>query len=517
METLQNLPIGIQTFEKLRKQGFLYVDKTDLVYQLANTGQFYFLSRPRRFGKSMLISTLKAYFQGKKELFEGLAIEKLETKWTKHPVLHLDLNIIKKGDPASLDAILNVTLRDWEKEYGSDPSENTFGTRFRGVITRAYQQTGQLVVILVDEYDKPILEELDNEALQEARRSTLKEFYGALKALDEYIRFGLLTGVTKFSKVSVFSGINNLRDISLSETYATICGITDEDIDTKLMAYVKRIADKNGMTVEQAREELRSRYDGYHFSKNSPGVYNPFSLLNAFDDCEFRNYWFATGTPSYLVHLLKKHHSNLEEVATRECDADVIESTDPQSSDPVPVIYQSGYLTIKGYNPRFNTYKLGFPNKEVEDGFLKYLLPNYTTISPSSTAFNIRNFVQEIESGRIDDFMRRLSSLFADTPYELVKDLENHYQNVMFIVTKLMGLYVNAEYHTSQGRIDLVLQASDYVYVMEFKLDGTAEEALQQINDKGYARPFETSGRRLMKVGVNFSATTRNIDRWIIE
>jgi hypothetical protein len=517
METLQNLPIGIQTFQKLRKQGYLYVDKTDLVYQLANSSQFNFLSRPRRFGKSMLISTLEAYFEGDSESFEGLAIEKLETKWTKHPVLHLDLNIIKKGDPVSLDAILNVTLRDWDKEYGSDPSENTFGTRFRGIIMRAYQQTGQLVVILVDEYDKPILEELDNEALQESRRSTLKEFYGALKSLDKYIRFCLLTGVTKFSKVSVFSGINNLKDISLSESYATICGITDEDIDTKLMAYVKRIADKNGMTVEQAREELRSRYDGYHFSENSPGVYNPFSLLNAFDDCTFRNYWFATGTPSYLVHLLKKHHSNLEEIATTECDADVLESTDPQSSDPVPVIYQSGYLTIKGYNPRFNTYKLGFPNKEVEDGFLKYLLPNYTTVSPSSTAFNIRNFVQEIESGRIDDFMHRLSSLFADTPYELVKDLENHYQNVMFIVTKLMGLYVNAEYHTSQGRIDLVLQTSDYVYVMEFKLDGTAEEALAQINDKGYARPFEVSGRRLMKVGVNFSATTRNIDRWIIE
>jgi hypothetical protein len=389
METLQKLPIGIQTFQKLRKQGYLYVDKTDLVYQLANSSQFNFLSRPRRFGKSMLLSTLEAYFEGDRESFEGLAIEKLETKWTKHPVLHLDLNIIKKGDPVSLDAILNVTLRDWEKEYGSDPSENTFGTRFRGIIMRAYQQTGQLVVILVDEYDKPILEELDNEALQEARRSTLKEFYGALKSLDKYIRFCLLTGVTKFSKVSVFSGINNLKDISLNETYATICGITDEDIDTKLMAYVKRIADKNGMTVEQAREELRSRYDGYHFSENSPGVYNPFSLLNAFDDCTFRNYWFATGTPSYLVHLLKKHHSNLEEIATTECDADVLESTDPQSSDPVPVIYQSGYLTIKDFDPEFRVYTLGFPNKEVEDGFLKYLLPNYTAISPSSTAFNI--------------------------------------------------------------------------------------------------------------------------------
>ncbi len=517
METLQKLPIGIQTFQKLRKQGFLYVDKTDLVYQLANSSQFNFLSRPRRFGKSMLISTLEAYFEGDRESFEGLAIEKLETKWTKHPVLHLDLNVADYQTKDTLRNKLSCELSKWEAVYGANPTEKELGDRFAGVICRAYEQTGQLVVILIDEYDKPILETLDNEELQANYRATLKGFYGALKSLDKYIRFCLLTGVTKFSKVSVFSGINNLKDISLSETYATICGITDEDIDTKLMAYVKRIADKNGMTVEQAREELRSRYDGYHFSKNSPGVYNPFSLLNAFDDCEFRNYWFATGTPSYLVHLLKKHHSNLEEVATRECDADVIESTDPQSSDPVPVIYQSGYLTIKDFDPEFRVYTLGFPNKEVEDGFLKYLLPNYTTISPSSTAFNIRNFVKEIQSGRIDDFMRRLSSLFADTPYELVKDLENHYQNVMFIVTKLMGLYVNAEYHTSQGRIDLVLQTSDYVYVMEFKLDGSAEEALAQINEKGYARPFETSGRRLMKVGVNFSATTRNIDRWIIE
>jgi hypothetical protein len=517
MEALKNLPIGLQSFEDIRKKNFLYVDKTAYVYQLTSTSKYSFLSRPRRFGKSLLISTLHAYFEGRKELFEGLAIAKLEKDWLKYPVLHLDLNIVKRGNPTGLDSILNVTLCEWEKLYGTEASEDTFGTRFRGVIKRAYEQTGRQVVILVDEYDKPILEEIDNEDLQEQRRNTLKEFYGVLKTLDRYIRFAFLTGVTKYSKVSIFSDLNNISDISMDKQYVAICGITDEEIDTVCAPYVQRLATEIGCTYQKARDELRLRYDGYHFCENTVGIYNPYSLLNTFSVNRFRNYWFESGTPSYLVSLLKKYHFQLEKLTTAETDGESLRSTDTQSKDPIPIIYQSGYLTIKDYDPRFRSYTLGFPNVEVEEGFMKFLLPYYSSATESETTFHVRKFVQDVEGGKVDDFLKRLSSLFADTPYELVKELENHYQNVIFIVSKLMGFYVKAEYHTSEGSIDLMLQTSNYTYVLEFKFNGTAEEALAQINDKQYALPFECDNRTLIKVGVNFSSKTRNIDHWLVE
>jgi hypothetical protein len=516
MEALKNMPIGVQNFESLRKEGYFYVDKTALVYQLVTTGKYYFLSRPRRFGKSLLQSTLHAYFEGRKELFEGLAIEKLEKDWIKYPVLHLDLNLIKRGDQQSLDSILNNALGKWEKIYNLTPSENTFGVRFANVIERAKEVTGQDVVILIDEYDKPILEEIDNPDVQERQREVLKQFYSVLKNLDGYIKFALLTGVTKFSKVSVFSGLNNLYDISMDNRFATICGITDEELDTVFVPYIQRLASVMQRSYDEVREVLRVNYDGYHFCEDSVGMYNPFSILCTFQSNKIKSYWFETGTPSYLVYLLKKHNYNLEQMATSVVDEDVLNSVDSQSTNPIPVIYQSGYLTIQDYDPEFGLYTLGFPNKEVENGFLKFLLPNYASIDNTQAAFFITNFVKEIRAGKVDDFLKRLSSLFADTPYELVKDLENHYQNVLFIVTKLMGFYVKAEYHTSEGRIDLVLQTNDYTYVMEFKLDGTAEEALAQINDKNYALPFATDNHRLVKVGINFSSKTRNIDRWVI-
>jgi hypothetical protein len=511
------MPIGVQDFESLRKEGYLYVDKTALVYELVKTGKYYFLSRPRRFGKSMLQSTLHAYFEGKKELFEGLAIEKLEKDWIKYPVFHLDLNLIKRGDPKSLDSILDGALSKWEKSYDLTTTESTFGIRFANVIERAKEVTGQDVVILVDEYDKPILEEIDNPDVQERQREVLKQFYGVLKNLDGYIKFALLTGVTKFSKVSVFSGLNNLYDISMDNRFVSICGITDEELDTVFVPYIQRLATALHRSYDEVREVLRVNYDGYHFCEDSIGIYNPFSLLCTFQSNKIKSYWFETGTPSYLVYLLKRYNFNLEEMATAEVDEDVLNSVDSQSKNPLPVIYQSGYLTIKGFEPEFGLYTLGFPNKEVENGFLKFLLPNYTSIDNTQSASFITNFVKEIRTGKVDDFFKRLSSLFADTPYELVKDLENHYQNVIFIVAKLMGLYVKAEYHTSEGRIDLVLQTDDYIYVMEFKFDGTAEKALAQINDKNYALPFAVDHRKVVKIGVNFSSKTRNIERWVIE
>jgi hypothetical protein len=517
MSELQNLPIGIQNFESLRKDGYLYVDKTALVYRLVTSGRYFFLSRPRRFGKSMLLSTLQAYFEGKKELFEGTAIAQLEKGWTKYPVLHLDLNTEDYSTEGALPNKISTTLIQWEKRYGAEPSEKTLATRFEGIIRRAAEQAGQRVVILVDEYDKPILQTIDNPEVQATYRRVLKGFYGALKSMDGYIKFAFLTGVTKFGKVSVFSDLNNLNDISMDKRYTTICGLTDEEIDSVFPAYIQRLAEAQDMTTEEAREKLRQFYDGYHFMDESPAIYNPFSVLNALDKAQFSNYWFETGTPSYLVYLLQLHHYNLEELPTSVASVDSLNSIDSQSTDPIPVIYQSGYLTIKDYDREFEYYTLGYPNKEVEDGFLRFLLPYYTSVKTSQSLYQIGQFVREVRTGQTEAFLKRLMGLFADYPYELVKDLENHYQNVFYLLIKLMGLYVDAERHTSQGRIDLFIRTDEYAYVMEFKLNGTAEQALQQIHDKQYTLPFEVDHRKLICVGVNFSSQTRNIERWVIE
>ena len=509
-------PVGIQNFEKIRKDGYFYIDKTALIYQLVKTGSYYFLSRPRRFGKSLLISTLEAYFQGKKELFAGLAMEKLEKDWIKYPVLHLDLNIEKYDQPGSLDKILNDNLAYWESLYGTRPTETSFSLRFAGIIRRACEQTGQRVAILIDEYDKPLLQAIGDEDLQKEFRNTLKPFYGVLKSLDGCIKFALLTGVTKFGKVSVFSDLNNLNDLSMWNRYIDICGITDKELHDNLETEMHEFAEAQGLTYEQFRDELREFYDGYHFTHNSIGIYNPFSLLNAFGRYAFGSYWFETGTPTYLVELLKRNHYDLERMANTETDADVLNSI-YGDEDPIPVIFQSGYLTIKGYDKEFGLYRLGFPNKEVEEGFMKFLVPFYTRFNKVEAPFEIQKFVKELRAGDIDSFFSRLRSFCADTPYELVSDLELHYQNVLFILYKLLGFYVKAEHHTSDGRIDLVLQTDKFIYVMEFKLDGTAEEALQQINEKRYALPFEMDSRRIFKIGVNFSNKTRTIEKWLVE
>ena len=499
-------PIGVQNFESLRKDGYLYIDKTELIYKLVSGGRYYFLSRPRRFGKSLLISTLEAYFQGKKELFQGLAMEQLEKEWTVRPVLHIDLNIERYNRPENLNDILNYTICGWEKFYGSDPSETSLSLRFAGVVRRAHEQTGHRVAILVDEYDKP---------LQEEYRSILKPFYGVLKTMDGHIRLAMLTGVTKFGKVSVFSDLNNLNDISMDDRYASLCGLTESEIHRYMKEGIQNLAATQHLTYGETCRKLEELYDGYHFTPGSEGIYNPFSILRTMDSGIFGSYWFETGTPTYLVTLLKQGRCDLSEMATAVTDAETLNSV-YGDDEPLPVIYQSGYLTIKGYNPRFESYTLGFPNKEVEEGFLKFLVPYYTPIRKSAMNFELQKFVREIESGNVDSFMTRLQSFMADTPYELIRDQELHYQNVMFIVSKLLGFYVQAEYHTSQGRIDLLLQTDRFVYIMEFKLEGSAEEALMQIEDKNYTAPFASDPRKVLKVGINFSATTRNIDRWLV-
>ena len=509
-------PIGIQNFEKLRKSGYLYVDKTELIYRLVKRGSYYFLSRPRRFGKSLLISTLEAYFQGKRELFQGLAMEELEREWVQHPIFHLDLNIEKYDSMESLGNILNDNLTRWENVYGREASEVSFPLRFAGVIRRAHEQTGQRVVILVDEYDKPMLQAIHNEELQQEFRNTLKPFYGVLKTMDGDIKFALLTGVTKFGKVSVFSDLNNLNDISMDNRYVALCGMTGEEIHRYFEADLRELASTQKMTYQETCDRLKESYDGYHFVENSEGIYNPFSVLNTFDKMKFGSYWFETGTPTYLVELLKQNHYNLEQMAHEETNSEVLNSIYADES-PIPVIYQSGYLTIKDYDEEFGNYTLGFPNREVEEGFIKFLMPFYTNVDKVESPFEIQQFVKEIRNGKPDAFLRRLQSFFADTPYELIRDLEVHYQNVLFIVFRLVGFYVKAEYHSSEGRVDLVLQTDRYIYVMEFKLEGTPEEAIRQLEEKHYTRPFEADSRQLFKIGINFNNKTRNIEKWIVK
>ena len=491
-------PVGIQNFEKLRREGYFYVDKTALMYRLVTTGSYYFLSRPRRFGKSLLISTLEAYFQGKKELFDGLAVASLEKEWKRYPILHLDLNIGKYDCPDSLDGMLNRSLDEWENIYGKDKAEVSLALRFAGVVKRAAAATGERVVILVDEYDKPLL------------------FYGVLKSMDGYIRFALLTGVTKFGKVSVFSDLNNLMDLSMDERYTDICGVSGEELLRDFDEDIRALALNNGQTYEQACAQLKEDYDGYHFCPDSPGIYNPFSLLNTFAKGRYGSYWFETGTPTYLVELLKKSDYDLEQMSREETDSETLDSIFT-GDNPIPVIYQSGYLTIKKYDRRFGLYTLGFPNREVEEGFLRFLMPYYAKSDMTKSGFEIKRFVDDVEKGDIDGFMERLQSFLSDCPYEIARDIELHYQNVLFIVFRLAGLYTRVEYRTSRGRIDMVVQTADYVYVMEFKLDGSAEQALQQIEEKQYALPFAKDSRKVFRIGVNFSSETRNIDRWIVK
>lgn len=512
MVTCVKYPIGIQEFEKLRTEGYLYVDKTACIMKMVREGCYYFLSRPRRFGKSLLLSTIQAYFEGKRNLFKGLAIDTDDVSWEVHPVMHLDLNTQKYEAKERLDFVLNEFLSTEECKYGIIGKGDNYGPRFEKVIKAACEKTGKRVVILIDEYDKPMLQAIGNSELQDEYRSTLKAFYGALKSMDGCIQFAFLTGVTKFGKVSVFSDLNHLTDLSMDRRYYNICGISEDELQEYFNEGIDELASANALTKAECLAVLRQRYDGYHFSAGVPGIYNPFSLLKTLSTSMFGSYWFETGTPSYLVKLLQLHDYNLEAMSGIETDADVLNSTDGGSTDPIPVIYQSGYLTIKSYDKEFGLYRLGFPNKEVEEGFMKFLIPYYTNIPKSGSAFEITQFVKDVRAGRTDQFIKRLRSFFSDTPYELVKNLENHYQNVLFIIFKLVGFYAKAEYHTSEGRIDMVIQTKDYCYVMEFKLDGTAEEALQQIRDTNYAMPFALNGQKVIRIGMNFSNRTRNID-----
>ena len=507
-------PIGIQNFQKLRESGFLYVDKTAFVYQLVSTEGYYFLSRPRRFGKSLLLSTLEAYFQGKKELFKGLAIEQLEKDWKVYPVLHLDLNAAKYTDAEALVSILDGHFRFFEETYGATPNGLSLSERFKIIIRRAYEQTGQKVVILVDEYDKPLLQAIGNKELQDEYRAMLKSVYGVAKTMDSYIQFAFFTGVTKFSKVSIFSDLNNLKDISLDARFVAACGITEKEIHDYLDNEVGQMAEANGIDKNACYERLKKEYDGYHFRENSIGVYNPFSLINALDSHDFKDFWFETGTPTFLVETLKQNNYELENMTREEVTADLLGSLDSIDTNPLPLLYQSGYLTIKSYDPDFGTYQLGFPNGEVERGFSRFLFRYYAPVRIEQSASFIKNFVLEIRNGQPDKFMSRLDSMFADQHYQIAGEAELYFHNVVYVIFKMLGFYVDVERHTSDGRMDMLVQTKDYIYIFEFKIDKSAEEALTQIEEKQYAKPFETDSRKLYKIGINFSSATRRIEGW---
>jgi len=508
-------PIGVQNFTDLRQSEYVYVDKTHLIYRLVSIGKYYFLSRPRRFGKSLLVSTMEAYFKGQKELFKGLAIEDMEKDWVEYPILHFDLNAKKFDTVEDLYELVGRQLERYELQYETVAVDQSLDGRFYNLVMSIADKTHKRVVILVDEYDKPLLQTIGNSELQNTYREILKAFYGVMKSCDGQIHFGFLTGVTKFGKVSVFSDLNNLDDISMDPAYYEICGISENELNEYFDTEIGELAEVNELTKEQAYDRLRSEYDGYHFCENVSGIYNPFSVLSTLRKNRFGNYWFETGTPTYLVELLKKSDFQLDRIDGYKTGKDVLNGIDPDS--PVAMIYQSGYVTIKDYDSEFDLVTVGFPNKEVERGFLLFLLPFYTNLKKEDSNFFVSRAVQALKNGDAEVFMSYMKSLLAGYPYDLIKDTENHYQNVVYLTLKLMSVYlVDAEFRTSNGRIDLLVWTDKYIYVMEFKYDGSAQEAIDQIESKEYPLPFAMDSRTIVKVGVNFSGKTRNIENWII-
>ncbi len=513
-------PVGVQTFAELRENGYVYVDKTALIFELKN-GKYYFLSRPRRFGKSLLLSTLEAYYRGRRDLFKGLALDKLTDDWDPRPVLHLDLNNGTFASPSDLNVLLDYHLKEWEKIYkidnASDGADITLSVRFGRVIRIAYEQTGRKVVILIDEYDKPLLNTIDKPELAEVYRSQLKAFYSNLKTMDACIELAMLTGVARFSKVSIFSDLNNLRDITFENKFAAICGITSEELDSYFKPGIEELAQTKGWTFEQAREKLRVNYDGYHFSAISPDIYNPFSLLNCFAANSIGRYWFSSGTPTFLIKLLRKQGRPFKDLVPITIERNYLESAGLLSPDPVPVLYQTGYLTIKDYIEDLDCFVLDFPNEEVRRGFLDSLMRSYIPDMTSNSGFSIPEFVMAVRKGDAEDFMKRMESLIAAVPYSDKGSAESHFQNAVYLMFTLLGFFAQMEMRTSDGRIDLRVETDRYVYIFEFKVDSTASEALEQIRSKKYWQGDAVSGKEIILVGANFDTTTRRLSEWLIE
>ena len=518
MSKSRQFPIGEQNFSNIISQEMTYIDKTALIYQIVSKSGKYFFFRPRRFGKSLLLSTMKYYFEGEKELFKGLTIEKLETEWKKRPVIYLDLSRGRTIDMPSLMSMIDKNLSEYEEVYHIKTKDtDSFSTRLTTIIQAAHKTTGEQVVVLIDEYDAPVLDALGNDTFKIQVRNMVRDLYSPLKAQAQHLWFVFLTGITKFSQLSIFSELNNLTDISMDRRFVEICGITENEIRENLDEDVALLAQENGLTKDECYAKLKEFYDGYHFRPNSIGIYNPFSLLNALDKKEFKSYWFESGTPTALVVTMQKNNYSLEDLSNIEATDQLLGSVDSEEVSPIPLIYQSGYLTIKGYDEEFGTYRLGFPNKEVSEGFTKFLLPYYSPVSKGQEAFFVVNFVKEIRQGKPKAFMKRLEELFADNNYQIIGDAEKYFHNAIYIIFKMLGFYVEVEHATSDGRMDLLMKTKDYIYILEFKINESVETALKQIEDKQYALPFGTDNRQLYKIGINFSTETRKIDGWKIK
>jgi hypothetical protein len=520
MFTGRKLPIGLQDFEDLRTTNYLYVDKTAYIYQLITNGKTYFLSRPRRFGKSLFLSTLKAYFHGKKELFDGLAMAELEKEWAVYPIIYIDFNRGTCLDAKTLRNTLHYNLEAAAKQIGVQVEDEDPGSRFSKLISCAREHTGRKVVVLVDEYDKPLLNTVNKPAINDEMRDILKGFYGVLKGMDSDLRFAFLTGVTKFSKVSIFSDLNQLQDISMDDRYAGICGISEAELLRDFQPELQALADKRKISREQAFAEMKKRYDGYHFARESEDMYNPFSVLNAFSQREFNYYWFQTGTPTFLVKMLRDIDFDIPKLENEvTISPQTVMDYRAENPNPVPVLYQSGYLTIKGYDSLLGECVLGFPNEEVKYGFYTELLMGYMQGKDVQTEFSAASFIRDLWAHNIEGFMTRLKAFFAGVPYELHNRGEKYFQTVFYILFKLMGQFIEVEYRSAAGRADAVVTIQDAVYIFEFKMteNATAEEALKQIDDKGYPIPFTASGKQLVKVGVEFSTDERGVKRWAIE
>ena len=514
----QLYPIGIQTFSKLREGGYVYIDKTALIYKLVHSESNYiFLSRPRRFGKSLLTSTLHSFFEGRREQFNGLAIENLEQEWTAYPVLHFDMSTAKHMTRADLVLEIEGKLCDYEKIYGRDASDININQRLEGLIKRAYEQTGQQAVVLIDEYDAPLLDVVHKEGELEALRHIMRNFYSPLKACDPYLRFVFLTGITKFSQLSIFSELNNIKNISMLPEYATLCGITEDEMKIRMEPGIQRLADKGGISFDEALDELKANYDGYHFTWPSPDIYNPYSLLNALSDGRVDSYWFGSGTPTYLIEMLKKFNVVPSEIGGRKVLSSAFDSSTERLSSITPLLYQSGYITITGFIPP-RMYCLDIPNEEVRIGLMESLLPSYLSGPKAEESqyvlFEMSRFFEQGDAGSA---LQKLRDFLNTVPYTDNTHYEGHWQQMLYVIFSLLGLYVDIEVRTPQGRVDMVIRTQQRLYLMELKLNRDASAAMEQINLKDYASRFALCGLPVTKVGINFDSEKHTLSDWKIE
>ena len=525
MTTAQRYPIGIQTFSRIIREGYLYVDKTDLVWQLAHSAPYVFLSRPRRFGKSLLTSTLESYFRGDRELFEGLKIMPLEQEWLSYPVIHLDLSIAKGKESVSELRRTLMLMLSRNEYYEANQDENTPGERLTGMILRAYKETGKQVVVIIDEYDAPLLEVLHEEQDLPAFRKAMQEFYLPLKVNEPYVKFCFITGITKFSQLSIFSTINNLKNVTLLPRFSAICGFTEQEVKSVFREGISQMAEAYGCTAEEIFQKIKLRYDGYHFASVSEDIYNPFSLLNAFADNELNNYWFASGTPTFLIRQMQHFKTDIMSLDKLEVPSSAFDQPTENMQNALPLLYQSGYLTIKGYDREGEIYLLSIPNQEVRIGYAKGLLPTYTGLDDSDVQAGFAlKFWRALKSGDTDKAMREMQAYMAGIPYvegfkqklSEAAQKEGFYEYTMYLIFSMLNVYVKTQVKCTGGRVDMVVWMPDTIYVFEMKVGGTAREALQQIDAKGYAFPFQADGRRVIKVGVLFNPDTRIPEDWLV-